>query len=212
MAGGVHVDDRRGRLHPALGRAALAGRPDLQLRILNPPYKKLNTGSAWRMALRSLGIEAVNLYAAFVAVAGGEVVAITPRSFCNGPYYQPFRRQMLTESALLFVHMFGSRKTAFKEMTSSRRTSSPTWARAASRTRSASPPTNAPARTVPFAEVVRLGDRHMFIRLAISIGDTNLATRVQMLPCTLADLGITVSTGRVVDFRAREHLRKGAGE
>jgi adenine-specific DNA-methyltransferase len=31
---------------------------------------------------------------------------------------------------------------------------------------------------------------------------------IQSLPCSLSDLGLTVSTGRVVDFRAREHLRR----
>ena len=69
--------------------------------ILNPPYGKINAGSKWRAALRSQGIETVNLYTAFVALAlqqlepGGQLVAITPRSFCNGTYYEPFRRLLL---------------------------------------------------------------------------------------------------------------------
>jgi len=59
--------------------------------ILNPPYKKINSRSAHRLALRSVGIETVNMYSAFVALAlaetalGGQLVAILPRSFCNGP-------------------------------------------------------------------------------------------------------------------------------
>ncbi|RPD94619.1 SAM-dependent methyltransferase, partial [Candidatus Pantoea deserta] len=40
--------------------------------ILNPPYKKINSISAHRLALRSVGIETVNLYSAFVALAVGE--------------------------------------------------------------------------------------------------------------------------------------------
>ena len=49
------------------------------------------------LILRRVGIETVNLYSAFVALAlallapGGQLVAIIPRSFCNGPYYRPFR-------------------------------------------------------------------------------------------------------------------------
>ena len=64
--------------------------------ILNPPYKKINSNSPHRLALRRIGIETVNLYSAFVALAvalaapGGQIVAIIPRSFCNGPYYRPF--------------------------------------------------------------------------------------------------------------------------
>ncbi|MHB8760686.1 MAG: Eco57I restriction-modification methylase domain-containing protein, partial [Thiobacillus sp.] len=59
--------------------------------ILNPPYKKINSRSRHRHLLRQVGIETVNLYSAFVALAialmqtGGQIVAIIPRSFCNGP-------------------------------------------------------------------------------------------------------------------------------
>lgn len=58
--------------------------------ILNPPYKKINSHSAYRLALRRVGIETVNLYSAFVALAvaeaasGGQIVAIIPRSFAMG--------------------------------------------------------------------------------------------------------------------------------
>lgn len=65
--------------------------------ILNPPYKKINSDSDTRLMLRKVGIETSNLYTGFLAVvvkllaADGELVAITPRSFCNGPYFKPFR-------------------------------------------------------------------------------------------------------------------------
>jgi adenine-specific DNA-methyltransferase len=37
--------------------------------ILNPPYKKINSLSRHRLILRQVGIETVNLYSAFVAMA-----------------------------------------------------------------------------------------------------------------------------------------------
>ncbi|MBI1865652.1 MAG: N-6 DNA methylase, partial [Nitrospirae bacterium] len=61
--------------------------------ILNPPYRKIRTESREREILRAIGVETSNLYAGFLAVtarflaSGGEMVAITPRSFCNGPYF-----------------------------------------------------------------------------------------------------------------------------
>ena len=193
----------------------LGQRPSFNCAILNPPYGKINVSSEWRHALRSLGIETVNLYTAFVAVAlnqlehGGELVAITPRSFCNGSYYESFRRQMLETSALLALHVFESRKTAFKDddvlqenMIFQVRKGTPQASVALSTDATA-------ARVVPFAEIVRPSDRHAFIRLPVD--GNSLAARVQVLPCTLADLGIKVSTGRVVDFRATEHLRKMPG-
>ena len=85
--------------------------------ILNPPYKKIRSNSKYRLLLRQVGIETVNLYSAFVALAvalsvpGGQIVAIIPRSFCNGPYYRPFRDFILTHTAIRRLHLFESRKT-----------------------------------------------------------------------------------------------------
>ena len=183
--------------------------------ILNPPYAKLGTTSHWRLALRSLGIETVNLYSAFVALAvnqlteGGELVAITPRSFCNGPYYEPFRVHLLTHTELVRLYVFESRKKAFKDdavlqenviFQVRKGDEQPATVRLET--------DGGLSREVPFGEVVRPGDPHRFIRLTVSVEDALLAGKVQALPCRLADLGIKVSTGRVVDFRAREHLRK----
>jgi adenine-specific DNA-methyltransferase len=97
------------------------GATDYTHAILNPPYKKINSLSAHRHELRALGIETVNLYSAFVALAvmqaahEGQIVAIIPRSFCNGPYYRPFREFILQRAALRHIHLFESRTTAFKD-------------------------------------------------------------------------------------------------
>jgi adenine-specific DNA-methyltransferase len=66
--------------------------------ILNPPYRKLAVRSRERQILRAAGMDASNAYAAFVSLSagllrgGGQMVAITPRSFCNGPYFRLFPR------------------------------------------------------------------------------------------------------------------------
>src|SRR5258708_13151314 len=71
--------------------------------------------------LRVMGIETVNLYSAFVEVVinrmapGGELVVIIPRSFCNGPYYKSFRKALLKKTAIKTIHLFDSRKWAFKD-------------------------------------------------------------------------------------------------
>ena len=64
--------------------------------IMNPPYKKIHSNSLHRKWLQAVGVEISNLYAGFLTIAiemlrpGGELVAIVPRSFCNGPYFKPF--------------------------------------------------------------------------------------------------------------------------
>lgn len=187
--------------------------------ILNPPYAKINSASRWRSALRSQGIETVNLYSAFVALAinqlepGGELVAITPRSFCNGPYYGPFRQHLLGATNLLRLHVFESRKKAFKDDAVLQENVIFQLRKEEAQSHFVQLETDAgDTRSVPFAQVVRPGDKQCFIRLTITDEDAALAERVQALPCSLADLDLSVSTGRIVDFRARDVLRKEPGE
>jgi adenine-specific DNA-methyltransferase len=79
--------------------------PAFDAAIANPPYRKISTDSAERHALRSVSIETSNLYTGFIALiqrlllSGGQLVGITPRSFCNGPYFQPFREDFLSNLA-----------------------------------------------------------------------------------------------------------------
>ncbi|MEJ7713502.1 MAG: hypothetical protein WKF84_27575 [Pyrinomonadaceae bacterium] len=71
-----------------------AGEKEFTHAILNPPYRKINSSSDTRLYLRAVGIETSNLYTAFLALttrlltSGGQLVAITPRSFCNGSYFR----------------------------------------------------------------------------------------------------------------------------
>ncbi|MEQ8746338.1 Eco57I restriction-modification methylase domain-containing protein [Pyruvatibacter sp.] len=186
--------------------------------ILNPPYAKLNSASRWRQALRSQGIETVNLYSAFVSLAvnqlepSGELVAITPRSFCNGPYYQPFRRHVLDSSSIERLYLFESRKTAFKDDAVLQENVIFHLRKGKPQSKLVHLETDGgDTREVPFEEIVLPDDEHHFIRLTISKEDAELAERVQALPSTLVDLGLNVSTGRIVDFRAKEALRKTHG-
>ena len=85
--------------------------------ILNPPYRKIRSDSAHRILLHEIGVETSNLYAAFLAIVinllepNGELVAITPRSFYNGPYFRPFRELLLRDTALKHIHIFELRGT-----------------------------------------------------------------------------------------------------
>jgi len=191
--------------------------------ITNPPYRKIGTTSPERRALDRLGVPISNLYAAFVALAvwhlapGGEVVAITPRSWCNGTYFQPFRRLLLGRLSFERFHVYGSRTAAFEDdavLTENviyhavRQAQSPT----VRVTESEGP--NAPtsrAHVVPFDRLVRPGDPHAYIHLTPDASECAVADRIPRLPATLATFGLQVSTGRVVDFRAREWLRKDPG-
>ncbi|MDC0684138.1 Eco57I restriction-modification methylase domain-containing protein [Sorangium atrum] len=188
--------------------------------ILNPPYKKLNSDTEARAALRRVGLETGNLYTAFLGLAilllepGGELVAITPRSFCNGPYFRPFRELFFREMSLRRVHVFESRKAAFAEdkvLQENVIIHAVRGGRCDSVTISSSRgPGGGPlsVRSVPFEHVVRPGDAELFVHVVPDDAGERVAAAFARMPSRLTDLDVGVSTGKVVDFRAREFLRQ----
>jgi adenine-specific DNA-methyltransferase len=64
-------------------------------------------------------------------------------------------------------------------------------------------------RSVAYRDVVHPDDPHRFIRIAANEDDIETAEVMLTLPCTLKELGVEVSTGRVVDFRSRSALLTG---
>lgn len=188
--------------------------------VMNPPYRKIATGSAERLRVSHLGVEVSNLYAAFVAVAirllkpGGQLVAIIPRSFANGPYFRRFRADFLQRMSLRRLHVYGARDSAFggddvlqenvilqAVLGGARR---PVLV-----TTSAGVNDHLLSfREVPYDQVVRADDRDQFIHLTVDELGAAVSTRVRNLRGTLPVVGCSVSTGRVVDFRTRANLRQ----
>jgi adenine-specific DNA-methyltransferase len=199
--------------------------------IMNPPYKKIASSSEHRHALRAAGIETVNLYTGFVALAiqqlreGGELVAIIPRSFCNGPYYQPFRELMLKETAIKHIHIFESRNNAFsddevlqeniiihlikgKQQGDVKITSSPVADFHIDKESDTVTASDMTTRIVAFERIVHPQDKKKFIHIAANERDQAIIDRLGLFTSSLDDLKIQVSTGPVVDFRLKEDLRQ----
>jgi adenine-specific DNA-methyltransferase len=186
--------------------------------ILNPPYKKINSKSLQRLALRRLGIETVNLYAAFVSLAiqqaapGGQIVAIIPRSFCNGPYYRSFRQLILKHTAIQHIHLFTCRNKAFKddnvlqENIIIRLECGGIQNNIKITTSSDDSFSNLMTQTHPFDQIVFPEDLENFIHIPTS-STQNALQSLTMVNCKLGDIGVRVSTGPVVDFRLKTHLR-----
>lgn len=184
--------------------------------ILNPPYRKIATWSRERRLLASLGIETSNLYAAFVALAlrqlkeSGELTAITPRSFCNGPYFRDFRREVLSSATFQRVHLFDSRSEAFGRdevlqenilfhLVRGGNDSSPLILSTGS--------LESPIETLIARErFVSPDDADQVIHIATETDADEVRGFIHGLPCKLGDLGLTVSTGPVVDFRLKGSL------
>ncbi|MEW5980602.1 MAG: Eco57I restriction-modification methylase domain-containing protein [Acidobacteriota bacterium] len=194
--------------------------PRFDCAILNPPYRKIRKESRERTLLRSIGLETTNLYTGFLAVtakllaSGGEMVAIIPRSFCNGLYFEPFRRFFLREMRLFRVHVFDKRDRAFADddvlqenivFRVVRTTDIPSEVVVSS---SLDPDgSGLRIRTVKHDDVVRPRDPHIFIHIVPDGDGDPIRQKIAHLDATLADLALAVSTGRVVDFRAKDLLR-----
>ncbi len=191
--------------------------------IMNPPYKKLGSGSHERNVVELHACAVSNLYSAFLAMSvtllkpDGHLVAITPRSFANGPYFREFRRFFLRTMHLDRIHVFESRSTVFgdsdvlQENVIFSATRQPSSGRSPLMISTSSGYHDVPrTRTAPYHEVVHPDDPEQFIHISGAHDDGVVAQMLTRLPAQLADLGLKVSTGRVVDFRAKEHLRQDA--
>ncbi|MEH2376486.1 MAG: BsuBI/PstI family type II restriction endonuclease [Nostoc sp.] len=189
--------------------------------ILNPPYLKINAHSQVRELLRSIGLETSNLYTGFMAATAqllkpsGEFVAITPRSFCNGPYFRDFRKMFLEMMALEQVHLFESRQETFSDDDVLQETIIIQATKQRQKSSSVIINTSYGANddlilshSVPYSELVHPNDLEQFIYIIPDKISQQIVQRMELFTCTLKDLGLTVSTGRVVDFRAKEYLRK----
>jgi adenine-specific DNA-methyltransferase len=203
------------------------GRPDLFARqrflsgfdavLTNPPYFKVNKASQHARIMKEVVHGQPNMYAFFLATAaqvlrpGGELVAITPRSFCNGLYFRSFRRWFLDRMGIDHIHLFGSRTETFKDVlqesviTSWHRLGAPSESVLVTSSNGLDIP-SAERRKIPLKRVLDDTNGHAVIRIPTSEEDLAVSRVLDSWPTRFCDLGLRVSTGPVVAFRARDFL------
>jgi adenine-specific DNA-methyltransferase len=194
--------------------------PIFDAAIVNPPYRKIGTDSPERRSLRQAGIETSNLYAGFIAliqrllVPGGQIVGITPRSFCNGPYFRSFREDFLASLEIHRLHVFESREAAFRDDSVLQENIIFHAVKGLKQPRELVVSSSSgehgdivAEETIPFAEIVYQNDSEKFIHIPSASGHALAKKEMDRLHATLTSLGVTVSTGRVVDFRLKDALR-----
>ena len=217
----IHESDFIQEMSARLGDSLFGAKPPVfDAAIVNPPYRKISTDSAERRGLRHVGVETSNLYAGFIALIqrllapGGQLVAITPRSFCNGPYFRPFREDLLANLEFHRLHVFESRGAAFRDDSVLQENiifhavkghKQPSKVVVSSS--SGKHGDIVAEAKIPFAEIVHKNDSEKFIHIPSASGHAGAKKVMDGLHATLASLGITVSTGRVVDFRLKDALR-----
>ena len=205
----IHKEDF---IHDSVDRIQFETGKKFTHAILNPPYKKINSSSDHRQALRKVGIETVNLYTAFLALAilqmedEGEIVVIIPRSFCNGPYYRPFRELMLAKCSIDHIHIFDSRSKAFQddevlqENIILKLTRGKPQGQVALSFSDDSTFVGFLKRDVDFSRIVKPNDKELFIHIPTE--EEQFSTG--LFSHDLNELRLEVCTGPVVDFRLKQ--------
>ena len=186
--------------------------------IMNPPYEKIKVSSKTYDILRGVGLQTTNMYSAFIAVShnllgsGGQMTFISPRSFCNGTYFHHFRRDFLGSMSPKKIHLFSSRTSSFSDdgvlqenvIICARKNGMNQDVIVSS---SCGPADDVRQRRVKKSDIIFDDDPQMFIHIVPDEEGAQISEKMRDLPCTLKDIGIEISTGRVVDFRIRDELR-----
>ncbi len=194
---------------------------DFDVVISNPPYFKINKSDPRAVLASNVVFGQPNIYALFMAVSavllrpGGDFISITPRSFASGLYFRKFRQVFFDLIRPARIHAFGSRREAFKRdevlqenviVHGIRLNSAPPDRQAPfviSSSRGIADLNESYRRTTSLRKALDLDDGDRVLRLPLSDKDAQVLDLVDSWPNTLASLGLDISTGPVVPFRAR---------
>ena len=190
--------------------------------VINPPYFKYSVQeSPYAKAASDLYHGDPNIYASFTAIAmscmkqGGQLVAITPRSFTNGLYFKGFRSYMLGESALDLIHIFKKRDKVFKNEDSTvlqenvicrfvkGSEQSDITVRSSNCDSSIS---NADEEHYALPLIIDPSNNQKIIRIPESAYEAAILRQAETFPTTFENAGYFISTGRVVEHRTRPYI------
>jgi len=195
--------------------------PSFDAAIMNPPYFKIGRDSPYAQTRSDVVHGQPNIYALFMAQAadllrpGGELVAITPRSFCNGLYFREFRRWYFERMGLERVHLFESRKETFggvlqeSVITAANRLGTAPRKVTVSAGLARDLTNLGNGVRLPARDVLDDSSGDMVVRIPASPEDGAVVELVDSWPHRFHELGLRISTGPVVLFRARRFARRG---
>jgi adenine-specific DNA-methyltransferase len=190
------------------------------LAIMNPPYFKVRKDSASARAMAHVVHGQPNVYAFFMAVAvnllvnGGEIVAITPRSYFNGPYFKRFRKWFFDRMTARRIHVFASRTEAFQEdevlqenviLLAEKEGKPKDVILTSSSGRSFQ---QVDSHALPYTKVIEASSGDHLVRVTTNALEQQIVEAVDSLPHRFRDLPFKISTGPVVAFRSRDFLRR----
>ena len=215
--------------HEILNEDFILSRPDKRERrfhisIINPPYFKYNSqDSVYSGVTADLFKGNPNIYASFMAVvssclmAGGQMVAIVPRSFTNGLYFKGFRHYLQSQTSLERVHIFRSRNRLFKNMGVLQENIICKFVKRRQQSTieicsSVCSEDLSESEIVCYSQklIIDGSNQHNIMRIPESAADGHILRLVEDWPGSFEGNNYYISTGPVVEFRTREFITKAA--
>ena len=203
-------------------------RHSYDLVISNPPYFKIGKDDPRAIAWSSVVRGQPNIYTLFMAVSAdllsksGKLVYIVPRSFASGPYFRKFREVFFRSVVPTAIHLFESRKDVFRNQTvlqenlifiGRKRIDGEAFNESqvlVSHSKATEDLANRKRLLVGLDSVLDLGTKNKELCIPLSSEDLALVQAVRKWPETLWSLGLDISTGPVVPFRATQFLAHAA--
>ena len=190
--------------------------------ISNPPYFKIQKTDGRVKANDTIVHGQPNIYAMFLHTAasllkeGGQLIFITPRSFSSGLYFRLFRERFFSLVELESVHLFESRKDAFKRdavlqeniIISARRIKSnvSTSQVTISTSQGISDIENKTVEQYPLDEIFDRTSYQKILHLPASRDEAEVVKLFKSWKGNLNAYNIQISTGPVVSYRARQFI------
>ncbi len=191
--------------------------------ISNPPYFKIGKDDPRAVAGGAIVHGQPNVYALFMAISAelisdvGELVFIVPRSFASGPYFKRFREYFFERVTPKAIHLFDSRKDVFDKqdvlqesliISAGKRVEEDKNDGRVRVSHSDAAHDLADSRSVNVGIHSILDKRRANREICIPdcLEDLELVERIHGWPNFLHSLGLDISTGPVVPFRAVDLL------
>jgi len=189
--------------------------------ISNPPYYKLNKNSPQTQILSEFVSGQPNIYSFFMSLSlemlkdDGQMVFITPRSFCSGLYFKRFRKWLLEHGNINNIHVFESRKDVFRKekvlqeniiirLTPKKKGKEQEHVLITKSRNSLFQDIN--ELTIDYEDIFHRKNGDVFIKVPSSKIDIKVQRIINSWKYTLNAFGLKVSTGPVVSFRATKFL------
>lgn len=191
--------------------------------ISNPPYFKLSKDDPRVEHATDVVHGQPNIYSLFMSSAArllskrGQLIFITPRSYCSGRYFERFRRWFFQKVDVTGLHLFTSRTQVFKTHEVLQENVI-LWAASREAAAIERPPvrvswsdgvsdlSRSPARYVPSTAVLKADDPTHSIWIPLTVEDDESVRRVRAWSSSLDEQGLRISTGPVIAFRTRPYL------